>query len=87
MNIFPNVEVKKRALIAIARKISVAIFHILLTCKVWNPSDSVSNETSDKDRLKYAKNNFKQSLKQLLSLGLTADEINNLINQNAILDS
>lgn len=78
---------KKRALIAIARKILVAIYHILLTGEVWNPSDSVSNETSDKDRLKYTKNYFKQSLKQLLSLGLTTDEINNLINQNANLDN
>lgn len=74
-------------MIAIARKILVAIYHILLTDKVWNHSDSFSNETSDKDKLKYTKNNFNQSLKQLLSLGLTTDEINNLINQNAILDS
>ncbi len=66
---------KKRALIAIARKILVAIYHILLTGEVWNPSDSVSNETSDKDRLKYIKNNFKQSFKHLLFLGLTTDEI------------
>lgn len=69
------------------RKILVAIYHILLTDKVWNPSNSISHKTSDKNRSKYTKNNFKQSLKQLLSLGLTTDEINNLINQNAILDS
>ena len=74
-------------MIAIARKILVAIYHILLTGKIWNHSDSISNKTSDKDRLKYTKNNFKQYLKQLLSLGLTTDKINNLINQNALLDS
>ena len=74
---------KKRAYIAIARKILVAIYHILSTGEVWNPKDLASNETSDKDRLKYTKNNFKQSLKQLLSLGLTSEELIDLINQNA----
>ena len=74
---------KKRAYIAIARKILVAIYNMLLTGEVWNPRDLANNETSDKDRLKYTKNNFKQSLKQLLSLGLTSDELINLVNQNA----
>ena len=74
---------KKRAYIAIARKILVAIYHMLLTGEIWNPRDLANNETSDKDRLKYTKNNFKQSLKQLLSLGLTSDELINLVNQNA----
>ena len=74
---------KKRAYIAIARKILVAIYHILSTGEVWNPRDLASNETSDKDRIRYTKNNFNQSLKQLLSLGLTSDELINLINQNA----
>lgn len=60
---------------------------MLLMSEAWNPTDMASNETSDKDRLKHAKNNFSQSLKQLLSLGLTTDDINNLINQNAILDN
>lgn len=79
---------KKRATIAIARKILVAIYHMLSTGEVWNPSDLASNETSDKDRLKYTKNNFKQSLKQLFSLGLTSEELIDLVNQNAVnLDS
>lgn len=79
---------KKRATIAIARKILVAIYHMLSTGEVWNPRDLASNETSDKDRLKFTKNNFRQSLKQLLSLGLTSEELINLVNQNAIhLDS
>ena len=77
---------KKRAYIAIARKILVAIYHMLLTGEVWNPRDLASNETSDKDRLKYTKNNFKQSLKQLLSLGLTSDELLEIVNQNAIIE-
>lgn len=75
---------KKRATIAIARKILVAIYHMLSTGEVWNPSDLASNETSDKDRLKYTRNNFKQSLKQLFSLGLTSEELIDLVKQNAI---
>ena len=74
---------KKRAYIAIARKILVAIYHMLSTGEVWNPTDLASNETSDKDRIKYSKNNFNQSLKQLLSLGLTSEELISMINQNA----
>lgn len=76
----------KRATIAIARKILVAIYHMLLTGEVFNPSDLASIETSDKDRVKYTKNNFLQSTKQLFSLGLTQDEIIALVgSQNSIL--
>ena len=70
---------KKRAIIAIARKILVAIYHMLSTGEIFNPSDLASVETSDKDRIKYTKNNFLQSTKQLFSLGLTQDEIVQLI--------
>ena len=74
---------KKRAYIAIARKILVAIYHMFETGEVWNPSDFASVETHVEDRIKYTKNNFNQSLKQSLSLGLTSEELINLINQNA----
>ena len=74
---------KKRTTIAIARKILVAIYHMFETGEAWNPKDLASNETSDKDRLKYTKNNFKQSLKQLLTLGLTEEELLEIVNQNA----
>ena len=74
---------KKCATIAIARKILVAIYHMFSTGEVWNPKDLASIETSDKDRLKYTKNTFKQSLKQLLSLGLTEEELLEIVNQNA----
>lgn len=74
---------KKRTFIAIARKILVSIYHMLSTGEVWNPKDLASIETSDTDRIKYNKNNFNQSLKQLLSLGLTSDQLIDLINQNA----
>ena len=66
---------KKRATIAIARKILVAIYHMLSTGEVWNPSDLASVETNTNDRIKYTKNNFNQSVKQLFSLGLTSEEL------------
>ena len=53
------------------------------TGEVWNPVDLASVETPVEDRIKYTKNNFNQSLKQLLSLGLTSEELIDLINQNA----
>lgn len=66
---------KKRAYIAIARKILVAIYHMLSTGELFNPSDLSKVETSDKDKIKFTKNNFMQSTKQLISLGLTIDEL------------
>ena len=78
-NVLSKRRGKKRAIIAIARKILVAIYHMLLTGEVFNPCDLASIETSDKDRVKYTKNNFLQSTKQLFSLGLTQDEIVQLI--------
>ena len=74
---------KKRAYIAIARKILVAIYHMFETGEVWNPVDLASVETPIEDRIRYTKNNFNQSFKQLLSLGLTSEELIDLINQNA----
>ena len=75
---------KKRTIIAIARKILVAIYHMLLIGETFNPSDLSSVETNDKDRLKYTKNNLQQDIKQLTSLGLTTEEIIKLIQpQNA----
>lgn len=74
---------KKRAIIAIARKILIAIYHMLLTGEVFNPSDLANIETSDKNRIKYTKNNFVQSTKQLFSLGLTQEEIVTLINSQS----
>ena len=43
---------------------------MLLTGEVWNPRDLASLETSDEDKIKDTKNNFCESLKQLLSLDL-----------------
>ncbi len=75
---------KKRAIIAIARKILVAVYHMLSTGEVFNPSDLSKVETTDKDKIKYTKNNFLQSTKQLLSLGITEEEILLLINSKTV---
>ena len=74
---------KKRAYIAIARKILIAIYHMLLTGEVWNPRDLSDIETPVEQREKYLKNNLKSDIKQLLSIGLTVDDLNNFIQQNA----
>ena len=66
--------------IAIARKILVAIYQMLSTGEIFNPSDLSKVETSNGDKIKYTKNNFLQSTKQLSSLGLSQDEIILLIN-------
>jgi len=77
---------KKRAYIAIARKILVAIYHIFSTKQVWSPKDLASVETSNNDKIRYTKNNFNQSLKQLISLGLTSEDLINMISQSAKLE-
>ena len=78
-NIISKRRGKKRAYIAIARKILVAIYHMLSTGELFNPSDASKVETSDKDKIKFTKNNFMQSTKQLLSLGLTIEDLQTLI--------
>ena len=59
----------------IARKILVAIYHMLSTGELFNPTDASKVETTDKDKIKYTKNNFIQSTKQLISLGVTINEL------------
>ena len=78
-NVISKRRDKKRAYIAIARKILVAIYHMLSTGELFNPSDATKVETTDKDKIKFTKNNFMQSTKQLLSLGLTIDELQEFI--------
>lgn len=74
---------KKRAYIAIARKILVAAYHMLLTGEIWNPADLSEVETPVEQRLKYVKNNLKSDIKQLLDIGLTVKELTLMIQQNA----
>lgn len=74
---------KKRAYIAIARKILVAAYHMLLTGEIWNPADLAEVETPVEQRIKYVKNNLKSDIKQLLDIGLTVEELTLMIQQNA----
>lgn len=74
---------KKRAYIAIARKILIAIYHMIKTGETFNPTDLADVETTTEERIRYIKNNLKSSVKQLSSTGLTNDEIIALISQNA----
>lgn len=78
---------KKRAYIAIARKILIAIYHMLLTGEVWNPRDLADIETTREQREKYIKNNLKTDIKQLLSIGLTIEELTEFVQQNATITS
>ena len=57
---------------------------MLSTGEVFNPSDLSKVETTDKDKIKYTKSNFLQSTKQLLSLGITEEEILLLINSKTV---
>ena len=70
---------KKRAYIAIARKILVAIYHMLSTGEVFNPKDLADVETPIEQRINYISNNFKQSVKQLKSVGLNIEQILDMI--------
>lgn len=70
---------KKRAIVAIARKILVAVYHILKTGEVFNPSDMADVETSQQQRISYIKNNLRNAFRQLVRTGLTDEEILELI--------
>lgn len=70
---------KKRAIIAIARKILVAIYHILKTGEVFNPSDMADVETTKEDRIAYITNNFRNAFNQLSRTGLSEEEILSII--------
>lgn len=73
---------KKRARIAIARKILVAIYHMLSTGEVWNPRDLASSETPVEERIKYTKNNLNQTIKQLIGMGIREEELINMMKVN-----
>jgi len=69
---------KKCAFIAIARKILVGAYHMLLTGEIWNPADLAEVETPVEQRIKY--------VNQILNnyyIGLTVEELTLMIQQNA----
>ena len=52
---------------------------MLSTGELFNPSDLSKVETTNKDKIKFTKNNFMQSTKQLISLGLTIEDLQSFI--------
>ena len=56
---------------------------MLLTGETWNPSNLVDIETLTEQRKKYLKSNLKSDIWQLLSIGLTIEDLKDFIQQNA----
>jgi transposase len=61
---------KKRAIIAIARMILTAIYHMLVTGEEFNPSDLYKIDMPQEMREKQKEKAVKQALKLLISQGL-----------------
>ena len=61
---------KKRAVIAIARMILTAIYVMLSTGEVFNPSDLLKFDMSDELKKKQTISSAKEAVKLLVSLGL-----------------
>ena len=74
---------KKRAIIAIARKILIAVYHLLKTGEVFNPTDMADVETTKKQRIEYVKNNLRNAYNQLSRTGLSEAEILQLIRKES----
>lgn len=78
---FPN-DVVKRAIIAIARKILVTIYHILKTGEVFKPSDIADIETTKQQHIEYVKNNLRNAFNPLSHTCLSDEEILQIINKS-----
>lgn len=66
---------KKRAIVAIVRKILITVYHLLKTGEVFNPTDMADVETTQKQRIKYITNNLRNAFNQLSRTGLSEAEI------------
>ena len=66
---------KKRAIIAIARMILIAVYHIIKTGEVWNPSDLQNEEMSTEVKVKLAKSDVQRAIKTLISSGISIEDI------------
>jgi len=64
---------KKRAIIAIARMILTAIYHMLITGEVWNPSDLFKIDMPQEMQIKQKEKAIKQAKKLLISEGIIKD--------------
>jgi transposase len=61
---------KKRAIIAIARMILTAVFHMLMTGEVWNPADLNQIDMPNELREKEIQKNLRRAVKLLIEHGL-----------------
>ena len=66
---------KKRAIIAIARMILTAIFHMLSTGEVWNPSDLDQIDMPPELREKEVQKSLRRAAKLLVAHGLIAPDL------------
>lgn len=67
---------KKRAIIAIARMILTAVYHMLSTGETWNPCDLYKADTPPEMREKQKQKAIKQAYRFLISVGeLCADSL------------
>ena len=66
---------KKRAIIAIARMILIAIYHIIKTGVLWNPSDLQNEEMPTEVKVKLAKSDLQRAIKTLISNGISIEDI------------
>lgn len=74
---------KKHAIVAIVRKILIAVYHFLKTGEVFNPTDMANVETTQKQRIKYITNNLRNAFNQLSRTGLSEEEILQLIKKES----
>ena len=72
---------KKRAYIAIARKILVCAYHMLMSGEAFKPSDLADVETPKEQRARYIANNLRQSIKELNAIGVSLEEIITMMKQ------
>lgn len=66
---------KKRAIIAIARMILVAVYNIIKTGELWNPSDIKDAEMPVEVKVKLAKTDLQRAIKTLLASGMSIEDI------------
>ena len=66
---------KKRAIIAIARMILTATYHMLSTGEVWNPIDLYKSDMPEPLKNKQKEKAIKQAMKLLIAEGLIEESL------------
>ena len=55
--------------------ILIAVYHIIKTGEVWNPSDLQNEEMSTEVKVKLAKSDLQRAIKTLISNGISIEDI------------